>query len=423
MKSILLITAMLLAFAGLGYAQPGVVDTHPNSSIFALDYGSGQLVPANSDGGILFKDAIIELVSNTQFARGILARTMPGPKTFIVTQLNPQTNGNAFQLVLQHKISRQVIYTFLYNADQNTLSLFNPQSQSYVNVVIDQNNINNLNNCVSYANFNAPPNQQPADASAQPAADADNTPVDADVTTPTAPPAMPDYEQPACPTDGLMWQPGYWAYSPGSGGYYWVPGVWVAAPTPGMLWTPPYWGFNNGIYAFNAGYWGPTVGFYGGINYGYGYGGRGFYGGEWNGGSFRYNTAVMRVNTTVVRNTYVDRTVIVNQTTVNHSSFNGQGGVVARPNPAEMRAAQEHHVMATPDQIHNQKVARADKSQFASVNGGKPANVAAARPPVRTTPANTGRTGSTAPRGTNNNGFKPRVPPKRTTPVKTYKKS
>src|ERR1700759_1955093 len=83
-----------------------------------------------------------------------------------------------------------------------------------------------------------------------------------------APPALPVYEQPACPTPGYMWQPGYWAYDP-EDGYYWVPGVWVAPPQTGYLWTPPYWGFSAGVYGFHAGFWGPTVGFYGGINYGF----------------------------------------------------------------------------------------------------------------------------------------------------------
>ena len=44
-----------------------------------------------------------------------------------------------------------------------------------------------------------------------------------------------------------------------------------------------------------AGYWGPHVGYYGGVNYGFGYMGIGFAGGVWAGGAFRYNTAVMRV--------------------------------------------------------------------------------------------------------------------------------
>ena len=32
---------------------------------------------------------------------------------------------------------------------------------------------------------------------------------------------------------------------------------------------------------FDSGYWGPVVGFYGGIDYGFGYFGRGFEGGRW----------------------------------------------------------------------------------------------------------------------------------------------
>ncbi len=46
----------------------------------------------------------------------------------------------------------------------------------------------------------------------------------------------------------------------------------------------------GGVYVFHAGYWGPHVGFYGGVNYGFGYSGSGFYGGRWEGGHFAYNT-------------------------------------------------------------------------------------------------------------------------------------
>ena len=88
--------------------------------------------------------------------------------------------------------------------------------------------------------------------------------------------------------------------------YYWVPGVWVPPPRVGLLWTPPWWGWNNGAYVFNQGYWGPTVGFYGGINYGYGYTGNGYWGGRWSGNTFQYNTAVTRVNTNIVHNTYIN---------------------------------------------------------------------------------------------------------------------
>src|SRR5205814_9653100 len=125
-------------------------------------------------------------------------------------------------------------------------------------------------------------------------------------------------------------------------GYYWVPGIWVTPPAVGLLWTPPYWGFNNGVYAFNDGYWGPTVGFYGGINYGYGYFGNGYWGGRWDGNVFRYNTAVTRVSTAVIHNTYADRTVLAKQAQVkgNRASFNGPNGGKAQPT-AEQRAAAE----------------------------------------------------------------------------------
>jgi hypothetical protein len=102
-----------------------------------------------------------------------------------------------------------------------------------------------------------------------------------------APPAIPVYVQPACPGDGYIWTPGYWAYT--DDGYEWVDGAWVLAPYTGALWTPGYWAYGPGGYFWNAGYWGPVVGYYGGINYGFGYFGVGFYGGYWNGGHFFYN--------------------------------------------------------------------------------------------------------------------------------------
>src|ERR1700729_1678550 len=105
-----------------------------------------------------------------------------------------------------------------------------------------------------------------------------------------APPILPVYEQPPLPAPGYIWTPGYWAY--GDAGYYWVPGVWVSPPRVGVLWTPGYWGFANALYVWHPGYWGPHVGFYGGVNYGFGYGGVGFFGGEWRGGGFAYNGAV-----------------------------------------------------------------------------------------------------------------------------------
>src|SRR5580658_6592644 len=151
-----------------------------------------------------------------------------------------------------------------------------------------------------------------------------------------APPVLPVYEQPVCPEPGLMWTPGYWGYGPD--GYYWVPGAWVPAPYVGALWTPGYWGWSGGLFVWHGGYWGPHVGYYGGVNYGFGYMGIGFAGGMWRGGFFAYNTAVMNVNTTIVRNVYVDRTIVERNTIVNngHVAYSGgPGGINHAPAPEE----------------------------------------------------------------------------------------
>jgi hypothetical protein len=144
----------------------------------------------------------------------------------------------------------------------------------------------------------------------------------------------------------------------------------------GVLWTPGYWGFGGGLYVWHAGYWGPHVGFYGGINYGFGYGGVGFVGGEWRGGAFAYNTAVVHVNETVVRNVYVNRTVINNTTVVNRTSFNGQGGITARATPQEQSAMHEQHFQPTSNQLAHEHTAGQDRNQLASNNHGRPGTAA-----------------------------------------------
>ena len=153
------------------------------------------------------------------------------------------------------------------------------------------------------------------------------------------PPVLPVYAQPICPGPGYIWVPGYWAYGPD--GYFWVPGTWVFPPEVGLLWTPGYWAFEDGFYAWSPGYWGPEVGFYGGINYGFGYTGVGFFGGYWRGGTYYYNRTVTNVDVTVVRNTY--NTTVINSN-VNRVSFNGgRGGITARPTFQEMAADRQRH--------------------------------------------------------------------------------
>ena len=141
-----------------------------------------------------------------------------------------------------------------------------------------------------------------------------------------APPPLPVYAQPPIPRPGYLWTPGYWGY--GVAGYYWVPGVWVLPPAVGFLWTPGYWGWGGSAFVFHAGYWGPTVGFYGGINYGFGYGGFGYAGGYWERGAFYYNRSVNNFGDTRITNVY-NRNVVVNRTT-NVSYNGGRGGTTAR---------------------------------------------------------------------------------------------
>ena len=190
------------------------------------------------------------------------------------------------------------------------------------------------------------------------------------------PPALPVYAQPICPGPDYVWAPGYWAYGPD--GYFWVPGTWVLAPEPGLLWTPGYWGFGEGVYLWHTGYWGPRVGFYGGINYGFGYPGAGFLGGYWRGGHYFYNRSVTNVNVTVIHNVYEKR-VVVNERNVTRVSFNGgPGGIRAEANRDERRAERERHVSMTAEQNRHFEGARGDRSFLASVNHGRP-EVAATR--------------------------------------------
>jgi hypothetical protein len=191
------------------------------------------------------------------------------------------------------------------------------------------------------------------------------------------PPALPVYEQPICPGDGYLWTPGYWYWDDDAGDYYWVPGTWVLAPEVGFLWTPGWWGWGGEAFLWHEGFWGPSVGFYGGINYGFGYFGVGFSGGRWDHDHFFYNRAVMNVNVTEIHNVY-NETVVVN--TVNRVSYNGHGGIETRPTPQEEAAARERHVPPAPVQTQHLQAARGNPQLRASVNHGKPPIAATARP-------------------------------------------
>jgi hypothetical protein len=191
-----------------------------------------------------------------------------------------------------------------------------------------------------------------------------------------APPVLPVYEQPPCPGDGYIWTPGYWAYGPD--GYFWVPGTWVTPPTVGLLWTPGYWGWSGGLYVWNAGYWGPHVGFYGGVNYGFGYVGRGYEGGYWRGRTFFYNRSVNNVRIT---NVHIYNRTVINNVRMNRASYNGgRGGINARPTREQERVARERHFAPTGMQMGHEHAAGGNRAFLASENHGRPAIAATARP-------------------------------------------
>jgi hypothetical protein len=149
-----------------------------------------------------------------------------------------------------------------------------------------------------------------------------------------APPPLPDYEQPPNPEDGDLWTPGYWAWN--DGGYFWVRGAWVSPPRVGVLWTPGYWDYVDTAYVFHRGYWAPYVGYYGGINYGFGYFGSGFAGGRWVGNSFAYN-----------------KSEYARSAHSQVSYHGGSGGTSLAPTAEERALAVGPHIAPTPLQRRN----------------------------------------------------------------------
>jgi hypothetical protein len=192
------------------------------------------------------------------------------------------------------------------------------------------------------------------------------------------PPPLPDYEQPELPGPGYLWVPGYWAWDEADADYYWVPGYWSEPPQVGLLWTPGYWGWSDGAYYFHQGYWGDTVGYYGGVSYGFGYNGFGFFGGRWDHGQFQYNRSVTNITNVNVTNVYNQPVTNSNSSRVSYNG--GKGGVTARPTPAQAAAANQHHIPATPAQMQHEHAAQALPTSHYSVNKGKPAVAAVAKP-------------------------------------------
>jgi hypothetical protein len=230
----------------------------------------------------------------------------------------------------------------------------------------------------SYTTQAPPPNQAAPDQGA-PGQYPDSTYADQPTqTSPDAPPPLPDYDQPPPPSDGYVWTPGYWAWSPA--GYYWVPGAWVEPPYVNALWTPGYWGFYTGRYMFYPGHWGMHIGFYGGINYGFGYVGFGYEGGYWNSGHFFYNRVYNNVDVRMVHNVYNYHANVRAGYATPRSSFRGGAGVQARPMPSEAAAYREPYAPRMNTQVQHEQSFSNVHGQLATENHGRPASPAISRP-------------------------------------------
>jgi hypothetical protein len=186
-----------------------------------------------------------------------------------------------------------------------------------------------------------------------------------------APPPLPSYEQPTIPAQGYLWVPGFWAWRKSVPDYFWVPGTWVRPPQPGLLWTPPYWSRVDGGYAFHSGHWGEQVGFYGGIDYGYGYTGEGYQGGHWENGAFSYNRAANNLGSLGIANVY-DQAVTAEGNAVRVSFNGGRRGTTARPTKDQEALAEAQRVAATAEQQKHFELAAMDRSLYSKQNNGEP---------------------------------------------------
>ena len=193
-----------------------------------------------------------------------------------------------------------------------------------------------------------------------------------------APPPLPLYAQPAIPAAGYLWVPGFWAWREAVPDYFWVPGTWVKPPQQGFLWTPAYWSRVDGGYLFHAGYWAEQVGFYGGIDYGYGYAGDGYQGGRWENGALFYNRAVNNLGSPDIANVY-DEAVAADTRAVRVGFNGGGGGTTARPTRSQETLADARHGEATVEQRKHFELAAMDRALYSRLNHGEPGVAATSR--------------------------------------------
>ena len=139
----------------------------------------------------------------------------------------------------------------------------------------------------------------------------------------------------------------------------------------------------GGLYGWHGGYWGPHVGFYGGVNYGFGFGGVGFVGGEWRGGVFAYNSAVANFGSVHVTNVYENRT---DRYAKHHCELTTMSASTAKavlrrvPRAGELQAEHEQHSKPRRNQTQHMNFAARTARNSPSVNHGAPGTPAASNP-------------------------------------------
>ena len=124
------------------------------------------------------------------------------------------------------------------------------------------------------------------------------------------------------------------------------------------------------------------VGYYGGVNYGFGYMGIGFVGGVWAGGAFRYNTAVMHVGRGI-HNTYCRPTVVERNTIVNNGTWltaAARAASIIRPPAGEADTRTSSTWLPHRTRRGTESAARTNANNYFNHNGGHPANAAMDRP-------------------------------------------
>jgi hypothetical protein len=197
------------------------------------------------------------------------------------------------------------------------------------------------------------------------------------------PPPLPDVDQPPCPEDGDLWTPGYWAWDGAE--YSWVSGVWVIPPGVEVFWTPGYWGYSGNVFVFHRGYWGPRVGYYGSINYGFGYPGTGYVGGRWVGKVFLYNSAVNHLDASMLRHAYDEPES--NHRSASRVSYNGGPGGTSTVASAQDRLAAQSRLQSSAQHIHLQE----NPVPSAPTPSGSGQSAATAKPAVPRPPPSVAR--------------------------------